>query len=100
MNKTEARYERHLDVLRAAGQVRHWWFEGITLKLAHDCRLTPDFLVMLADGSLECHDVKGHFEDDAKVKMRVAASLFPFRFVAVRATRGGWEEEDFSGKGA
>jgi hypothetical protein len=50
---------------------------------------------MLADGSIELHEVKGFFEDDAKVKVKVAASMFPFVFRLVRAKAkrdgGGFE---------
>ncbi len=100
MNKTEAAYAGHLELRRRAGEVEAVWFEGITLKLAEGCRYTPDFLVMLADGRLEAHEVKGFWTDDARVKIKVAASKFPFRFVALKAlprkAGGGWEEEDFS----
>jgi len=100
MNKTEAAYADHLEFRRRAGEVAQVWFEGVTLKLAERCRYTPDFLVMLTDGRIEAHEVKGHWQDDARVKIKVAAEKFPFRFVAVRAVAkregGGWAEEDFS----
>ncbi len=76
-------------MLRAAGQVHAWWFEGLTLKLAADCRLTMDFLVQLPDGTLELHDVKQRWSngkgttEDAAVKMRVAADKFPFRVLSM-----------------
>jgi hypothetical protein len=41
-------------------------------------------MVLKSDGALECHEVKGHWTDDALVKIRVAAEQFPFRFIAVR----------------
>ena len=98
MNKTEAAYAAFLEQRRIAGEVAWWKFEALTLKLALGTRLTPDFFVMLADGSLEAHDTKGSlhvYTDDAKVKMKVAASLFPFRFfVAIPRARkagGGWD---------
>lgn len=52
-------------------------------------------------GSLELHEVKGHWEDDARVKIKVAARMHPwFRFRAVKAARGGrWEYEDFGRAG-
>jgi len=50
---------------------------------------------MLATGDIECHEVKGFWRDDARVKIRVAASLYPFRFVAVTKTKGGWDIEEF-----
>ncbi len=99
MNKTEAAYAAHLESQRIAGIVEWYAFEAITFKLAADTRYTPDFLVMLADGRLQCHEVKGFWRDDAKVKIKVAAEKFPLEFIAVRmkAKRdgGGWEVEEF-----
>jgi hypothetical protein len=50
---------------------------------------------------LECWEVKGHWEDDARVKIKVAAELFPFVFRAFKpkAKRdgGGWSMEVFGG---
>jgi hypothetical protein len=54
---------------------------------------------MLTDGSLECHEVKGFWQDDARVKVKVAAEQFPLWFVAVTARPkrdgGGWNVEEF-----
>ncbi len=99
MNKTEAAYDAHLWEQRHAGKVLWHKFEGIKLRLADNTFLTIDFPVLAADGYLEMHEVKGFWEDDARVKMKVAASLYPFRFCAVkpRAKKngGGWEVEQF-----
>ena len=99
MNNTEAEYADILNVKRAAGQVSEFWFECVTIKIAADCRYTPDFLVMLPDGSLEVHEVKGSFiRDDARVKLLAAAEKFPFRFyLAQRLAKkhgGGWKIEE------
>lgn len=98
-NKTEAAYERHLELLRASGDVVWFRFEGVKLRLADNTFYTPDFAVMLADGQMECHEVKGHWQDDARVKVKVAAEMYPFRFVAVKAKSkkagGGWDSEVF-----
>jgi hypothetical protein len=64
-------------------------------------RSTPAILPCCqADGVLEMHEVKGFWQDDARVKIKVAASIYPFRFVAVTARAkkhgGGWEREEFS----
>jgi hypothetical protein len=85
MNKTEASYARHLEALAARGDISWFRFEGLTFKLAKDTRYTPDFVVMTRDGLMECHEVKGFFEEDAKVKIKVAAEMFPFTFWLVRA---------------
>jgi len=50
---------------------------------------------LLASGELECHEVKGFWRDDARVKIKVAASIYPFRFVAVRKVKGGFTVEEF-----
>lgn len=99
-NKTEAEYEALLEERRQAGDVRAHYFEALTLQLAFDLRYTPDFMVMMADRTLELHEVKGHWTDDARAKIKMAQERFPmFRFVAVRKRAkkdgGGWERETF-----
>jgi hypothetical protein len=37
----------------------------------------------------------GHWEDDARVKIKVAARLFPFRFFAFQWRKGEWHREAF-----
>ena len=99
-NKSEEAYGNHLEALKHAGKVAWYKFEGMKLRLADNTFYTPDFAVMLTDGSMECHEVKGYWMDDAKVKIKVAADLYPFRFVAIKAKAkkdgGGWSVEDFS----
>lgn len=99
MNKTETRYAQHLTLLQHAGTVLWWRFEGVKLRLADNTFYTADFFVMVADGTLEVHEVKGFWEDDARVKIKVAADQYPFRFLAFKAEplkRGGeWIAEEF-----
>src|SRR5262245_16333530 len=100
MNKTETAYDAHLWELRHAGDVLWHKFEGIKLRLADNTFLTVDFAVLPKSGVLEMHEVKGFWQDDARVKIKVAASIYPFRFIAVKARAkkngGGWEREEFS----
>ncbi|WP_235872814.1 hypothetical protein [Pseudoxanthomonas winnipegensis] len=95
MNKTEAAYAQHLDARIAAGEVLWWKFEAIRLQLAPKTTLTVDFFVQLANSELEAHEVKGYWEEDARVKVKVAAALFPFRFIAVQKDGSSWKFEDF-----
>ena len=99
MNKTEAAYAKHLEQRKQAGEIAWYKFEGLKFRLADNTFYTPDFIVMLADGQIHAVEVKGHWQDDARVKIKVAASLYPFRFVAVKALAGkhggGWQEEEF-----
>lgn len=98
-NKTEEAYEKELELQKQTGLILWYMFEGITFKLAKDTRYTPDFVVMLANGEIECREIKSIWRDDAKAKIKVASALFPFRFVAIYAKRkkegGGWRLEDF-----
>jgi hypothetical protein len=83
MNKAEEAYSWVLERRKNAGEVAWYKFEAITLKLADNTRYTVDFFVMLINGELEAHEVKvkAIFQDDAKVKIKVAAAMFPFRFI-------------------
>ena len=101
-NKTEQAYEDFLAMLQRSGQVVWFKFEGVKLRLADNTFYTPDFAVMLANGQMEMHEVKGAraiFADDAKVKVKVAAELYPFPFVVAfpvpKSRGGGWDIEVF-----
>jgi hypothetical protein len=104
MNRTEAAYAQVLEAEKIAGDVQWWRFEGVKLRLADKTFLTVDFAVMVRDGTLEMHEVKGFWEDDARVKIKVAADQYPFRFIAItgkaKAKRDGgewvWACEEFS----
>lgn len=101
MNRLEAERAAELEALRAAGDIVAFFFEAVTLKLAPDTRYTPDFLVVYPDGRQVIEEVKGRWEEDARVKVKVAAALFPWEFVGLRKRAkkdgGGWERETFKG---
>lgn len=95
MNKTEAAYFEHLKSRDDIVQIQ---FESVKFRLAHNCHYTPDFMVMTSDCSIEFHEIKGSaaiFQDDAKVKIKVAAQKFPFKFVVVMPKKGGqWSVDE------
>ena len=95
MNKTEAAYAEELEAQRHAGVVAWWAFEGLKFRLADATFYTPDFAVMLTGGALQAHEVKGHWQDDARAKIKIAAALFPIEFIAVKKCKAGWEREEF-----
>lgn len=99
MNKTESEYCQLLELRKRAGEVEWYRFEGVKLRLADNTFYTPDFAVMLSTGEMEMHEVKGFWTDDARVKIKVAAEQYPFRFIAVKPKTkkagGGWEVEEF-----
>lgn len=100
MNKTEALYEATvLKPALMAGQMKWHKFEGMKFRLADNTFYTPDFMVMLANDQLEAHEVKGFWCDDARVKIKVAADMYPIRFLAFtplsKKHGGGFKQEEF-----
>lgn len=95
MNKLEAAYAARLESLKLAGEIADYRFECVKLRLADRTFYTPDFMVLRADGTFEMHEVKGFWEDDARVKIKVAAELYPFKFIAARKQKGAWVFEEF-----
>lgn len=100
MNKTEAAYNLDLKRRKIAGDVLWYAFDAVKLRLADKTFYTPDFIVMLADLRIQFHEVKGGFwEDDARVKIKVAAAMYPFEFYALqprgKSAGGGWKSEAF-----
>ncbi len=98
LNKTERRYLTWLE------QQQNFWIgvQCITLKLGHDCRYSPDFAAFDSEG-LRLIDVKAkwsngtvHIEDDAQVKLSVAARLFPmFHFVIAWPDGQVWNHRSY-----
>lgn len=104
MNKTEARYSIHLEALKQKGEVAWYAFEAWKLRLTDTSSWTPDFVVMLADGSIELHDCKAYWkkkgkpgiEPDALEKMKQAAETYWMLTVkAVWEVDGKWHERIF-----
>jgi len=99
MNKTEQAYADLLKDWVSIEIVQWFRFEGLKLRLADNTFYTPDFAVMGMDGVMEMHEVKGFWTDDARVKIKVAAEMYPFRFIAVKPKAkkdgGGWAREEF-----
>jgi hypothetical protein len=113
MNKTEAAYALWLQSEEKYGFItKALPFGSITFKLADDTRYTPDFPVVLPDGTLELRDTKGskakkiagvkigtqpYVEEDALIKIKVAAERFPeFRWALVWLDKdSGWLRREF-----
>lgn len=93
MNKTEAAFAKHLENARITGKLIRWEFEGVKLRLAKKTFYTPDFLAVYPE-VFTFYEVKGWWRDDARVKIKVAAKLYPyFAFIAVQLKRGEWVYE-------
>jgi len=91
MNKTEAAYAARLALLQRAGEIQSFRFEPIKFRLADRTFYTPDFMVVMGD-EIQFHEVKGGYvEDDAAVKFKAAAEMYPefqFQMVFAEVKRG------------
>jgi hypothetical protein len=101
MNASERAYSQHLERLRLLGQIDRWDFEAEKFRLGPvgaGAWFRPDFRVVMPDGLVEFHDVKGHMEDDALVKIKVFVRLHPYPLVVVtRRKGGGWDLQRWEG---
>ena len=97
MNKTERKYSDYLESLKMNGEIQYYAFDSMKFRLADKTFYSPDFIVLKASGELEAHEVKGHWEDDARVKIKVAASMHPVPFIAVmwNVKNNCWDYENF-----
>ncbi len=102
MNRTEAAYAQVLESRRLAGEIASWQFQPVKLRLADRTFYEPDFMVILSDGTCQFHETKAGVmnkgtgdvsplvEDDAMVKIKVAAEQHPFEFVMAFCRKGEW----------
>lgn len=103
MNRVEQAYANWLRERQLVGEIRWYFFEAMKLRLADNTFYTPDFLVVARDLGLEAHEVKSiwstgkpGWHEDARVKIKVAAEMFPLRFIAATLMRdGSWQFEEF-----
>lgn len=96
MNRLEKKYSEYLEEQKHKGEVLWWMYEPFNLRLAAKTYYRPDFLVLPKDMVLTAVECKGFWLDKARVKIKVAADLFPFKFIGVKLDRRlGWVVEEF-----
>jgi len=91
-NKEEADFGR---ILSTWPGVKRFVFEGITLRIANGARYTPDYYVVLTDGTLCFYEIKGLRRAAGILALKVAANQFPeFQFLIAEFDRKtGWTIE-------
>ena len=106
MNNLETKYSEHLKAKLHAGTIIDYKYEPFGIRLAlHRCHYHPDFLVVYPD-RFAIHEVKAYskktkkprWEDDAIVKFKVAANLYPFwefKIVYFNTDTKQWEHIEF-----
>jgi len=94
MNKTERRYAIQLEALKRSGHIVDWRFEALNFRMAHKTFYRPDFFIVYPT-HFAVHEVKGYWEDDALVKFKVTAEMYPwFEWKAVQLVKGSWVYRD------
>ncbi len=118
MNSIELEFAWILEGMKRDEKIVDYTFEGITFHLADRTTYTPDFLVVYTD-HFELVDIKTRGEakkvrsgdgrvytkrwsskrDDAAVKIKVAAALFPWMKWAYyyKEANGRWTREEVGG---
>jgi len=99
MNKLESAYASYLEALVHSKNVIRWRFEPLKLRIGRAAYYKPDFMVVVGSfghEKIELHETKGFWREAARVRIKVAADLFPeFEFIGVQRKGGEWTEERF-----
>ncbi len=92
LNKTETAFLLHL----RAFECKEWDItpHALTFRLGNGVRYTPDIIANY-HGIVRAYEVKGFMRDDAAVKLKCAAALFPWCsfWLASKDKREGWRIE-------
>ena len=84
----EARYAQELDLRQIAGEIKEitpQYKIDIRVNDIHICNYYMDFKVILSDGIIEMHEVKGFATDLWRIKWRLAKALYPeWKFVLIK----------------
>lgn len=94
LTKTEQEFLNRLR-LGIYGEMDWIGIQSVTLKLGDDCRYTPDFPTM-QNGKILFWEVKGkHVWEDSIIKIKTAASQFPFWtfYLCQRNPDGSWQDK-------
>lgn len=95
MNKWETAFGQLLDEKKRSGQIDDFEFEALSFKLARGARYKPDW-VAWSGARVICYEVKGHWREAARVRIKVAAHRYRWAsFVAVTRKNQQWSEERF-----
>lgn len=95
MNKLERAFWERLRGRDEGKDILRTYREPLSLRLAGRTTYKPDFVSVITDlerSNVVCWEIKGFMRDDAAVKIKVAAELYPWmNFVLVTRTKQKWE---------
>lgn len=84
----EASYAKDLDWMKKAGEIKEivpQFKLSLDINGTHIANYFMDFKVVLPDGRIEMHEVKGYETNEWRMKWRIAIALFPeYNFVLIK----------------
>ncbi len=97
MNRLEETFATDVLGLQLSAKLIQWFeFEPMRLRLGGSAFYKPDFIVIDGIGQVLAYELKGHWREAARARIKIAASRFPWiKFVAVTWDRVGWHYEEF-----
>jgi hypothetical protein len=98
MNGTESAYAKILEYEKHAGLIQDWRFHVFKVRLANGAWYETDFMVLMADDTVEIRETKGeHTTEKGQLKIRLCAQAMPwFRMVKmVKHKDGSWTRQIF-----
>lgn len=98
LNRTEQAFKEYLENMWRGTHIKVL-AQCITLKIGNGVRYTPDFCFHARDDhteqDLDAYEVKGFAREDAIVKLKVAASIYPWiKFHLVTRKKGEWQIQE------
>ena len=104
-NKWESSYARLiLEPRRLAGLIKWYGFEASSWRIAEasdgakGAKYCPDFTVIRDDGSVYFVEVKGHWKEAARLRVKVFVNEYPFELHIVRWVGGKWQTDVMKGR--
>lgn len=78
-SKKEARYSEQLELRKMAGEISEihpQYCLRLDLNGKHICKYYVDFMVVLSNGNIEYHEVKGFETDVWRIKWKMALAIY------------------------
>jgi hypothetical protein len=95
-NNWEREYAGFLEKRKGCGVIKAWYYEPFSIRLAGRTHIKPDFLVVLPDGKLEIHEVKGFARPAWNAKWKIFCEQYQTVFSAfnvVKKINNFWEAQ-------
>jgi hypothetical protein len=98
-SKAEQLYAWRLDDLKRSGAITWWGYEAMKFRLAdpidgqRGAWYTPDFIVVLENRVVECHEVKGHLREAARLRFLMASQTYHWHvWRMIRRDGASWKQ--------